>query len=130
MANLGDYYRNVVLDAIFGSGTPATIYCALFTVTPDHTGGGTEVSGGSYARAAITNDTAHFPAASGGSQANGEVITYPAATGDWGTVVAFAYFDAPTSGNLIGFGAIGTPADVPSGSVAQFAIGALVVNAA
>ena len=34
----------------------AAIYLALFTAMPSDSGGGTEVSGGSYARVAITNN--------------------------------------------------------------------------
>lgn len=133
MAGLGDTYRNFVLDTLLGNSSPtppADVYCALFTVTPTHTGGGTEVTGGAYARVTIANTTTNFPNASGGSKSNGTPITFPTTTADWGTVVAFAYFDAGTGGNLLGFGAIASPADVPSGSVPQFAIGALVVTAA
>lgn len=132
MADLGDTYRNFVLDAVFGGAgsRPATVYCALFTAAPSHAGGGTEVSGTGYARAAITNNTTNFPPASSGSQSNGTPITFPAAGSDWGNVVAFAYFDASSGGNLIGWGVVSGSPDVPSGSIAQFDIGALVVTAA
>lgn len=135
MAGLGNVYKNNVLDAVFGSHaapyTPPTNYWVeLYTVTPTSAGGGTKVTGGAYARVEVANDIAHFPAASGGSQPNGEVITFPTATADWGTVVAFAYHDSATADSVVAFGAIGSPVDIPSGTTPQFAVGALVATAA
>ena len=55
-------YANTVLDSLFGSGTPATLYIGLYSAAPDADGtGGTELSGGSYARAAVTNNTTNWP---------------------------------------------------------------------
>jgi hypothetical protein len=134
MAALSYLYQRFALDAIFGSTDPtppATLYCALFTTAPTAAGGGTEVSGGSYGRVAVTNNNTNFPNASGGpaSQANGTAVTFPTATADWGTPEAFAWFDAVSGGNLVAFGTITDPADVASGDTAIFAIGALVATA-
>lgn len=75
---------------------PATIYLALFTAAPSDAGGGTEVTGGSYARQAVT-----LSAASGGASANSADITFPAATADWGTVTHVALMDALSGGNML-----------------------------
>lgn len=63
---------NAALDAILVSGD----YLALFTANPDPSGAN-EVTGGSYARQALT-----YGAASGGSKANSTQLEYtmPAAT--------------------------------------------------
>lgn len=99
-----DFLENKVLDLLFGSvaySVPATLYFAAYTVAPTDAGGGTEVAGGGYARVAKTNNTANFPAASGGVKSNGTAIDFPAATADWGTVVAIGVLDAASGGNLL-----------------------------
>ena len=49
--SFSNYLELEVLDHVFGGSAysaPGTIYAALFTVAPSDTGGGTEVSGGSW----------------------------------------------------------------------------------
>ena len=51
------YLDNALLEAALRAvsyTSPATVYVALYTAAPGPTGGGTEVSGGSYARTACT----------------------------------------------------------------------------
>ena len=51
--SFSNYLENKVLLHVFGATAytaPATLYVGLFTSNPGETGGGTEVSGGSYAR--------------------------------------------------------------------------------
>jgi hypothetical protein len=132
MAALGDAYQNKVLDYLFGGSPatpPATVYVALYTVAPTSAGGGTEVSGFSYARVALTNNTSNFPGASGGSQDNGTAIIFPTATGTWGTVVAFAIHDDPIADSIMVFGAV-TPVSVVNTDTPEFTVGALMGNAA
>lgn len=127
MAGKSDYLEDEILDHILGGGDftrPATVYVALFTVTPSDAGGGTEVSGNDYARVAVTNNATNWPAASGGAKANGTAITFPPANGgNWGTVVAFGIFDASTAGNLLYWGAVSPNKAVNDGDTASFAIG-------
>jgi hypothetical protein len=64
--SFSDYLEDAVLDHVFRNTaltSPTTVYVALYTATPSDAGGGTEVSGGSYARTAGT-----FGAASGGGR--------------------------------------------------------------
>lgn len=123
MGSKTDYLENKVLDHIFGksSFTQPTIYVALYTVTPSDSGGGTEVSGGSYARKQ-TAASDWNPAASG-SMSNVNDITFATATADWGTIVAFALLDAASSGNMLYWGAVSPSKDVDSGDTAKFAGG-------
>lgn len=116
MAGLSDYSENVALDALFGSGSPATYYAALFTAAPSDSGGGTEVSGGSYARKAITNNSTNFPAASSGSKALAVAQTFVTPTGSWGTVTHAALYDASTAGNLVTWWALTASQVVASGN--------------
>lgn len=131
MAGKSDYLENELLDHWLGAAAytaPATVYAALFTATPSDSGGGTEVTGGSYARVAVTNNATNWPAASGGSKSNGTDITFPQATADWGTVVAFALFDAPTSGNMLVWGPLTASRAVNSSDTPSFATGTLTVT--
>jgi len=128
MAGKSDYLENKVLDFLLGGVSftpPATVYIALFTVAPTDAGGGTEVSGGGYARVAVTNNTTNFPAASNGTKSNGSTITFPTATADWGTVVAVGIFDAATGGNLLFWANLTTSKTIQNGDTAQFAAGSL-----
>jgi len=121
-----DYLENKVLDHVLGGGDftrPATVYIALYTVAPSDSGGGTEVSGGSYARAAVTNNSTNWPAASAGAKSNGTAITFATATANWGTVVAFAIFDAASAGNMLYWGDLTTSKAINNGDTASFPVG-------
>ncbi len=76
-----------------------TILYVLFMATPSDSGAGTEVSGGSYARVAITSGTGTWGAASSGANGQTGAVTFTTATGTWGTVTQFGIFDASTAGN-------------------------------
>ena len=126
MAALSSYLEDQIADHILSKTTftaGATLYFALFTSAPTEDGGGTECNGGSYARVAVTNNATNFPASSGGVKTNGTAVTFPTASGNWGTVVAFGVFDASTAGNLYFFGPLSTSRAITSGDTARFAIG-------
>lgn len=120
-----DYSENKVLDHLNGKASFAmpTAYVALFTAAPSDAGGGTEVTGGSYARVATSGAT--WTAASGGSTSNAAAVTFPTASASWGTVTHYATFDAATSGNMLRWAALTAPKTIGSGDTASFAIGAL-----
>ncbi len=127
--SLSDYAEKKVQDLILGGvafAAPAT-HVALFTVAPSDTGGGTEVTGGAYARVNVTNNLTNWPAATGATAAksNGTVVTFATATAAWGTVVAFAIMDATTAGNMLWWGDLTTSKVIASGDTASFAIGSL-----
>ena len=97
MAELTDYTENAILNTLRSvTWTSFAAYVALFTTATTDAGGGTEVSGGGYAR-----QTAGLSAAAGGSTSNAADITFPTATADWGTVTHVAIMDAATLGNMI-----------------------------
>ena len=126
-----DYLEDAILDHVLGDTAytaPGTVYIALFTVAPTDAGGGTEVTDGSYARKAVTNNATQWPAASGGAKSNGEDIEFAQATGDWGTCVAFAIFDALTAGNMLYWADLETSKAVNSGDTAKFSAGDLDVT--
>lgn len=102
---------------------PTTVYLGLFTVAPTAGGGGTEVSDPSYARQPIV-----FGAPSGGVSSNTGVITFPVATVAQGTIVAVAYFDALSGGNMLYQGAVTLSKTVGIGDDVSFAIGVLTIG--
>jgi hypothetical protein len=134
--SFGDYLEAKILDAVWGqTGLPAigTTYIALYTVIPtDANASGTEVTGGSYARVAFTNNTTNWPNASGtnpSTKSNGVAITFPAPTANWGTVVGLAVYDAATVGNELAWAPLTTALTINNGNPApSFAIGALVIT--
>jgi hypothetical protein len=126
-----NYLENEVLDHVLGGGDytrPATVYLALFTTAPTDAGGGVEVSGGSYARASVTNNATNFPAAVDGEKTNGIDITFATATASWGTVVAFGIFDASVAGNLLYWGDLDSSRAIDTDDTAFFRAGSLVIT--
>lgn len=98
-----DYLEGKVQDHLHGIASysaPATVYIAFFTDATSDAGGGTEVTGGSYARIAVTNDATEWTR-SANSVTNDNVLTSAEATADWGTVTNFAKFDALSGGNML-----------------------------
>lgn len=118
-----NYLGNLLLDLILGNGSlsvPATLYFALFTSAPTASTGGTEVSGGSYARVAVTNNDTNFPDAVNKSKSNGTAITFPQASAGWGSVVAIGIFDQSSGGNLLMFASFTTPRTVAINDTLSF----------
>jgi len=128
MAGFTNYAEDLVLDWLLTNGAatrPTAWYVALYTVAPGETGGGTEVSGGSYVRTAVTftvSGTAPTTAS------NSAAVEFPTATGSWGTIVAAGIFDASTSGNLLAFANLTTSKTVDSGDVLRFNTGEIDVT--
>jgi hypothetical protein len=144
MAGLTTQAQNNLLNLMKGTtwpgsgawgAAPATTYVGLFTTAPTTDASasytGTEVTGGAYARVAVTSASG-WSAITGGSTApsqisNSGVITFPTPTVSWGTVVAIGIFDAATNGNLLWWNNITSQA-IGVGVVASFAISALVLT--
>jgi len=125
MSSFSDYLENAVLDHVFRNTaltSPTTVYAAAYTVTPSDAGGGTEVTGGSYAREAIT-----CSAASGGAITNSADVTFTTATANWGDVVAIGIFDALTAGNLLAWDGV-TSTTINSGDTLKINAGDLDIT--
>ena len=123
--SFSDYLENKLLDHVFRDTAftaPSTLYVGLYTTAPTDAGGGTEVSGGSYARVSCV-PASTFAAASSGATQTTSTVTFPQASGTWGTVVAFGIFDQATSGNLLAWGDLTLSKSISSGDIASFAVG-------
>ena len=122
--NLSNYLENKLIDHFLGTTSftmPAAVYVGLYTVAPDDTGGGTQVTGGSYAR-----QTATFTASASGATSNSANIDFagmPAAT-----VVAIGIFDASTAGNLLLWGTLTANKTTDAGDTLRIATGDLDIS--
>ena len=127
MANgFSDYLENAILNATLRGvayTSPATVYVALFTSDPTDAATGTEVSGGAYARQAIT-----FGAPSAGTCSNSADVLFPIATAAWGTVTHIGIFDAASGGNLLYSAALTTSKTIAADDQLKLATGAVTVT--
>ena len=128
MAEMSTYLENALINATLRNTSytsPATVYMGLYTSDPTDANTGTEVSGGSYARVAVT-----MGAPSDGVSTNSAAIEFPQASGSWGTVGWIGILDASSSGNLLYHTALDTSKTISSGDIFKIAIGGLSVTLA
>ena len=126
-----DYLENKVLDHILGNvaySAPATVYIALTTTASSDAALGTEVSGGNYARASVTNNATNWPAASGGQKSNASTITFAQASASWGVVTGWAIMDAPTGGNMLWHGTLSANKTVDPLDTVTIGAGVIVIT--
>ena len=128
MAEMSNYLENALINATLRNTSytsPSVVYLGLYTSDPTDADTGTEVSGGSYARQAIT-----FGAPSNGVTTNTAAIEFPQATGTWGTVGWIGIEDASTGGNLLYHTALDASKTIATGDIFKIAIGSLSVTLA
>jgi len=128
MAEISNFLEDALINATLRNTTytsVATVYVSLWTTDPTDAGSGTEVSGGSYARTAVT-----FGAPSNGVTTNSADVTFPTATGSWGTVGWIGINDALTTGNLLYHSPLDVSKTVTSGDIFKISTGNLSVTLA
>ncbi len=139
MSAMTDYLENKLIDWLLRGQAytpPATVYVGLLTAAPSDSAAGTEVTGGGYARVAVTAGTSAWnntqgnttgaSSGSDGTAENADVITFPAPSASWGSVTHFGIYDAASAGNLLIQAALTTPKTINNGDAApSFAVGAL-----
>lgn len=136
---MSDYLENKLIDHVF-RGTaytaPSTIYVELYTSACSDSARGTEVSGGSYARASLTANTTNWAgtqsagstsasSGTGGTTSNNVAITFTTPSAGWGVVTHIGLSDASTSGNMLICTALTTSKTINSGDTVSFPIGTL-----
>jgi hypothetical protein len=128
MAEMSNFLENALINATLRNTTytsPATVYISLWTSDPTDAGSGTEVSGGSYARTAVT-----MGAPSNGVSTNSADVTFPTATASWGVVGWIGINDALTTGNLLYHSPLDTSKTIDSGDIFKISTGNLSVTLA
>jgi hypothetical protein len=128
MSEMSNYLETALINVTLRATSytaPTTVYVALYTSDPTDADTGTEVSGGSYARQSVT-----FGAPSDGTSTNSADVTFPTATGSWGTVTHIGIRDASTGGNLLYYTPLDVSKAITSGDVFKIATGNLSVQLA
>jgi len=133
MAGFTDRVSQGILGHITGKTalfTLPTAYVGLFTgIGTDAGTGFTEPSTGGYARVATAGADWGSPAGTNPSTINNvNSITFPTASGSWGTVIGFGLFDAASAGNLLAWDYFGNYSWLPA-TVSAASPGVLTVPA-
>jgi hypothetical protein len=140
---LSDYLENKLIDHVIRGQAytaPATIYVELYTSACSDSARGTEVSGGSYARASLAASLANWAgtqsagsttasSGTGGTTSNNAAINFtPSPSAGWGTVTHVGLSDASTAGNMLICIALTTSKTINSGDTVSFPIGSLTLQ--
>lgn len=139
---MSDYLENKMVDQLFRgqtAPTTSTLYVALLSAAPSDSGGGTELTGGSYARVAVTSSLTNWAgtqsagsttasSGTGGQTSNNIAITFPTPTATWGTATHFGIYDASTGGNLLFHGQLSIAKTINESDTVTFPIGTLSVT--
>lgn len=142
MSAMSDFLENKLIDQLFrgqSAPTTSTLYVGLLTAAPSDAGGGTEVTGGSYARVGVTSSLANWAgtqsagstsasSGTGGQTSNNAAITFPTPSAGWGTVTHFGIFDASSSGNLLFHGALSIAKTINQSDTVTFPAGSLAIT--
>ena len=123
--SFSNYLETEILDHVFAGAAytaPSTKYLGLFTSAPGEAGGGTEVSGGGYARQTVAFTT------SGNTTSNNAAVEFPTATANYGTVTHVGVFDASTSGNLMAYATLSSSKAIATGDVFRVPSGDLDIT--
>lgn len=131
MGSITDYLENELLDHVFNAAftSPTNIYLALCTADPTDAATGAAMNecadSGSYARTAIS-----FGLAAARAVTQDADVTFPTATGSWGTVTHWAITDGNThgAGNVLAHGAFGASKLVSTDDTPSVASGEINVT--
>lgn len=131
MGSLTDYAENALIDHLLNSAytAPATVYLALCTADPTDAATGVSMNevanSGGYQRTAIS-----FGAAATRRVTQNGTVTFPQATGSWGTVTHWAIVDSQTygAGNVLAHGALVEAKQIVSGNTPSVATGEVYVE--
>lgn len=138
---LSDWAENNLIDFLFRAQTwtvAASLDVGLGTAACSDSSIGTEVTGGSYARASVSRSLANFAGTqsagsttastgTGGVTSNNAAINFPTPSAGWGTVT---HFFVMSSTNIVFCQALTTSKTINSGDTVSFPIGSLTFTIA
>jgi hypothetical protein len=121
---LSDYLENQMMQWALTPNAvtrPTQWFVALFTSPTDDGSGGTELSGGGYARVQATWNVTN------NQGVNTAELAFPSSV-DWPQITHVAVYDAATGGNRHWHGPLAAPRDPSNGDTIRFAAGQLVLQ--
>ena len=136
---IGNATENSLIDWFLRGQTytpPATVYIQLATAAGSDAACGTEVSGGSYARASIASSLTNWAgtqsagsttasSGTGGTTSNNIAVNFATPSAGWGNVVEFCGMSALTGGVLLFRNALTVAKTINSGDTVSFPIGSI-----
>ena len=132
MSDKSNYLKDGVINHLLRTASlpkPSGVYVALYTADPGPGDGGTEVSGGGYARVQVGPSNAAWNDPAGtGVTANTSDIVFPTPSADLGLATHFALKDALTGGAQIYSNALAPPRTLSNGVSVRFPAGSLTVS--
>lgn len=127
-----DTLENNVLTWAFTNAAaptrPTAWWVALFTTAPSDAGGGTEVTGGSYARQQVT--TFSVSGTNPTTATTTVNLEWPTATGSWGTITHVAIMSASSGGTMYAYATLSASKTIASGDVFRIPSGDLDITLA
>ena len=115
--DFSNYLADALIDATVRKTTyttPTQAYVALYTSDPTKDNTGTEVSGVTYTRLAVTMD-----APTDGVTQNTNEMEWAIATTVWGTITHVGIMDTAVAGNLLYFAELIEPKNITIGDQFQ-----------
>lgn len=115
-----DSTETLVLNWLLTAGVatrPAAWHVGLFTTAPTEAGGGTEVSGGSYARRPATFSV------TGNTASNTANVEFAVASASWGNITHAAIMSAASGGTMLAYGTLTNAKTIANGDVFRIPTG-------
>lgn len=139
MASMSNYLEGKIIDHVFRTNSytkPTTLAVALCTASPTDASTGATISevanSNNYSRQTLNPDDANWAAPSGnnGTTSNSSDITFPTASGSWGTITSIAIVDSAThgAGNVLFYGDLTVTKTITSGDTLTISTGNLTVQ--
>jgi len=123
------YFEEAILNHVFGkaSYTAPTMYAGLSTALPGRDASGLAEPSGANGYARVSTSASNWNSAvdsgTAGLTDNHDAITFPEATGSWGTVYYGCLFDNLTTGHLLAYFLLDTPTAITTGNTPRFNAG-------
>lgn len=127
MGSFTNTYENSILNALCGNGADlasTSMWVALFTAAPSDASGGTEATGGNYAR----KSSGAWASAAGGVVSNAATVTYATCTSTVGTITHFALMTDSATGSMVAWATLTASRDLATNDIAVFAVGSLTIS--
>jgi len=124
---LTDTFENRILTWLLTTNSatrPTSWHVGLYASgnQPSDSASGTELSGNGYARQSVSFSV------TGNAGTNSGTVSFPTATGSWGTITYAGIFDASSGGNLIAYAQLGASKVIDTNDILQISASSLTLT--